>query len=88
VVLKLSDQLLESLLVPASIPGGPEESCALIVVQSMDRESPRGKIRTDFGPDQTIGSGHQKSLAHFQYYSVRSERPLWAPAGGPCQALA
>jgi len=88
VVPKLRNQLLESFLVPASIPRGPEESRALIVVPSIDCESPCGKIQTDFGSDQTIGSGHQKSLAHFQYYSVRSERPLWAPAGGPCQALA
>jgi len=48
VVLKLSDQSLESLLVPASVASGPEECRPLIVVQSVDCESARAKIQTDF----------------------------------------
>jgi hypothetical protein len=52
-VVKLREILFQAPLVPASISGGAEENCPLIIVNAMDFMAQPVKIRTDLGSDQS-----------------------------------
>src|SRR5665213_3312215 len=63
-VRKRRQRLDQSLLVPARIPLGAEKVGALIVVDTEDAPALSGKVRDDFGTDQTRGAGDEQGTSH------------------------
>jgi len=58
VVSEIQKALLQTALVPPSIPLRPEEDCALIVVQTVNLEAMSGKVTAYLGTDESIGAGN------------------------------
>ena len=56
-VSKIQKALLQTALVPASIPLRPKKDRALIVVQTVNLEAMSGKVTAYLGTDESIGAG-------------------------------
>ncbi len=65
VVDKVAVAAQEALLVPARVPGGPEEARTHVVVDAMDAPPAVGEIGYHLRSDQPVRTGHQEHFCHY-----------------------